>query len=238
MKNVLQICRRELASYFVSPIAYVVGAIYLAVMGGMFGLLLYYSRVATMSYLFYHVLTLLFLVLVTQVLTMRLLAEEQRQGSLELLLTSPVRDGEVVLGKFLAAVGLFLVFLLLTGSYPLLLMAVGDPDIGTLWSGYLGYFLMGAAMLAIGVFSSSVTQNQIVSAIIGIGINLVLWLVGSLGDVVGDRLRDVVAYLPLFEHYDDFVRGVIDTTDVVYFLSVIVVFLFLSTRVIESRRWK
>jgi len=238
MKNVLYIARRELASFFVSPIAYVVAAVYLAVMGGMFGLLLYYSRVATLSYLFYHYVTLLFLILITQLLTMRLLAEEQRQGSLELLLTSPVRDTEVILGKYLSGVGVFVVMLLLTGSYPLLLSAVGAPDIGPMLSGYLGYFLMGAAMLAIGLFASSLTQSQIVSAIIGIGINLVLWLSGSLGDIVGDGLRSVVEYLPLFEHYDDFVRGVIDTSDVVYFVSVIVVFLFLSTRVIESRRWK
>ena len=114
MTNVLHIARRELAAYFGSPIAYVVGAVYLAVMGGMFGLILVYSREATMAYLFYHGVSLLFLVLVSQVLTMRLLAEEQRQGTMELLLTSPVRDGEVVLGKYLESLGFYLALVGLT----------------------------------------------------------------------------------------------------------------------------
>jgi len=238
MRNLYYIARRELGAYFVSPMAYVVGGIYLAVMGGMFGLLLYYSRQATLSYLFYHGVTLLFLVLVTQVLTMRLLAEEQRQGTLELLLTSPIRDWEIVLGKYVASLGVFAAMVLLTASYPMLLLRIGNPDVGPMLSSYLGYVRLGAAMLAIGVFASSVTQNQIVAAVLGIGINLLLWLSGSLGEVVGPRLRAVVEYLPLFDHYTDFVRGIIDTQAIIYFLSVVALFLFLSTRVVESRRWR
>lgn len=238
MTNVLHIARRELAAYFGSPIAYVVGAVYLAVMGGMFGLILVYSREATMAYLFYHGVSLLFLVLVSQVLTMRLLAEEQRQGTMELLLTSPVRDGEVVLGKYLASLGVFLALVGLTLAFPLVLLRLGNPDLGPLLSGYLGYVLLGAAMLAIGVFASSVTQNQIVAAVLGIGINLILWVSGDLGDTVGEGLRAVVQYLPLFAHYTDMVRGIIDTKDIIYLLSVIVLFLFLSTRMVEARRWK
>jgi ABC-2 type transport system permease protein len=238
MRNVLHIARRELAAYFGSPVAYVVGAVYLAVMGGMFGLILVYSREATMAYLFYHGVSLLFLVLVSQVLTMRLLAEEQRQGTMELLLTSPVRDGEVVLGKYLASLGVFLALVGLTLAFPLVLLRLGNPDIGPLLSGYLGYSLLGAAMLAIGVFASSVTQNQIIAAVLGIGANLILWVSGDLGDYVGETLRPVVQYLPLFSHYTDMVRGIIDTKDLVYLLSVIVLFLFLSTRMVETRRWK
>ena len=98
--------------------------------------------------------------------------------------------------------------------------------------------LLGAAMLAIGVFASSVTQNQIVAAVLGIGINLILWVSGDLGDTVGEGLRAVVQYLPLFAHYTDMVRGIIDTKDIIYLLSVIVLFLFLSTRMVEARRWK
>lgn len=238
MRNVYHVLRREVGAYFSSPMAYVVTAVYLAVMGGMFGLLLYYSREATLQYLLYHGISLLFLVLVTQVLTMRLLAEEQRHGTLELLLTSPVRDWEVIAGKYLASVAVFLVMVLLTAAYPILLIRIGNPDVGPLLSGYLGYVLLGAAMLAIGVFASSVTQNQIVAAVLGIGINLVLWLSGDLGDVVGEGLRRVLTYLPLFSHYTDFVRGVIDTQHIIYFVSVVALFLFLSTRVVEARRWK
>jgi len=238
MKNVYHIARRELGVYFVSPIAYVVTAIYLAVMGGLSGLILYYSREATMRYVFLHGVSLLFLVLIAQVLTMRLLADEQRQGTMELLLTSPVRDWEVVIGKYLGSLALFAVMVLLTGYFPILLARVGDPDMGVILSGYLGYLLLGASLLAVGLFASSMTQNQIVAAMLGIGITLILWMAGALTELVGETLGDVVAYLPIFDHYMDFVRGIIDTKDIIYYLSVTILFLFLSVRVVESRRWK
>jgi len=238
MKNVYYIARRELSAYFVSPIAYVISAIYLAVMGGLFGFILYYSHEATMRYVLLHGVSILFLVLVTQVITMRLLADERRLGTFELLLTSPVRDWEVIAGKYLASFGLFFLMVLLTGYLPLLLIRIGNPDIGVMLSGYLGYLLLGAALLSIGVFASSLTQSQIVAAILGIGITLLLWLSGALGDFVGGSLKGFFSYLPIFDHYMDFVRGVIDTKDIVYYLSVVALFLFLSTRVVESRRWK
>jgi len=238
MKNAYYIARRELSAYFVSPIAYVISAIYLAVMGGLFGFILYYSHEATMRYVLLHGVSILFLVLVTQVITMRLLADERRLGTLELLLTSPVRDWEVIVGKYLASLGLFSLMVVLTGYLPLLLIRIGNPDIGVMLSGYLGYLLLGAALLSIGIFASSLTQSQIVAAILGIGITLILWLSGALGDFVGGSLKGFFGYLPIFDHYMDFVRGVIDTKDIVYYLSVVAVFLFLSTRVVESRRWK
>jgi|YNPNPStandDraft_1061719.scaffolds.fasta_scaffold16426_3 ABC-2 type transport system permease protein len=238
MKNLWYIARRELAAYFTSPIAYVIIAVYLAVIGGLFGFILYYSREATLRYVFLHGVSLLFLVLVTQALTMRLLADEQRQGTLELLLTSPVRDWEVVLGKYLASLMVFATMVLLTGYLGLLLLRIGKPDIGPMLAGYLGYLLLGAALLAIGVFSSSLTQNQIIAAIVGMGITLLLWLSGALVDLVGGAVGQVFAYLPIFDHYIDLVRGVIDTKDIVYYLSVTAVFLFFSVRVVESRRWK
>jgi len=238
MRNMYYIARRELGDYYVSPIAYVITAIYLAVMGGLFGIILYYGREATLRYVFLHGISLLFLVLVTQVLSMRLLADEQRLGTIELLLTNPIRDWEVVLGKYLASLGVFIVMVVLTAFFPIVLLRIGNPDIGTIWSSYLGYLLLGAALLAIGVFASSITQSQIVAAMTGIGITLLIWLVGALTELVGDTVKGLIEYLPIFDHYADFVRGIIDTTDIVYYLSVITIFLFLSTRVIESRRWK
>lgn len=238
MRNVLAITRRELRAYFRSPMAYVVSAIYLAIIGGFFGFMLYYSHEATMYYVFLNAIPLLFTVLVSQVLTMRLLADEQRQGTLELLLTSPLRDWEIVLGKYLASLGGFLAMVALTLYCPLTLLRVGNPDVGVLFSSYLGYILMSAAMLAIGVFASSLTQNQIVSAIIGIGIIIVLWLSGAVTDLVGPKVGSFFAYLPIFDHFFEFARGLIDTKDIVYYLSLIVVFLFLATRSVESRRWK
>ena len=238
MRNIYFIARRELGAYFVSPIAYVVSAIYLTFGEGSSAFLLYYSREATLRYLLLHGVTLLFLVLVTQVLTMRLLSDEQRQGTLELLLTSPLRDWEVIVGKYLASVCLLLVMITLTAYFPILLVRIGNPDLGPLLSGYLGYVLLGAALLAIGVFASSLTQNQIVAAVLGMGITMILWMSGALEDLVGDTAKAVVSYLPIFDHYPDFVRGVIDTKDIIYYLSIVVLFLFFSTRVIESRRWK
>ena len=238
MRNVYHIARRELGTYFVSPMAYVVSAMFLAIIGGLSGFILYYSREATLRYTLMHAVTLLFTILVTQVLTMRLLADEQRTGTLELLLTAPVRDWEVVIGKYVASVCFWLVMILLTGYFPILLMRIGNPDVGTMFSGYLGYFLLGAALLAVGLFASSLTQNQIVAAMVGLGVSLLLWLSGALADLVGDTLREIVSYLPIFDHYFDFVRGIIDTKDVIYYLSVVALFLFLSTRVVESRRWK
>jgi len=238
MRNVYYVMKRELGAYFTSPIAYVVIAIYLAVVGGLGGLLLYFSREATMRYVFNHAVTLLFTVLVTQVLTMRLVADERRTGTLELLLTAPLRDWEVVVGKYLASLVVLLVMMALTAYFPVTLLRVGNPDVGPILSGYLGYILLGASLLAIGLFASSVTQNQIVAAVIGIGITLLLWLSGALEELVGPTAGKVVAYLPIFAHYVDMVRGVIDTTDIVYYVTLVALFLFLSTRVIESGRWK
>lgn len=238
MRNVYHVARRELNVYLTSPIAYVVAAIYLAVLGGMSGFILYYSREATLRYTLTHGVTLLFLVLVTQVLTMRLLADEQRQGTIELLLTSPVRDWEVVTGKYLASLAVFALMMLLSAYYPIVLTRIGDPDVAVMASGYLGYLLMGSALLAIGVFASSVTQNQVVSAVLGMGITILLWLSGALTDLVDGALRDIIAYVPIFDHYFDFVRGMIDTRHIIYYLSVAVLFLFLSTRVLEARRWR
>jgi ABC-2 type transport system permease protein len=126
----------------------------------------------------------------------------------------------------------------LTAYFPILLVRLGNPDVGPMLSGYLGYLLLGACLLAVGVFASSVTQNQIVAAVIGMGITLLLWLSGALQELVGPTMGKVVAYIPIFGHYLDMVRGVVDTTDVVYYVTLIALFLFLSTRVIESGRWK
>ncbi len=238
MRNVYYVMKRELGAYFTSPIAYVVIAIYLAVVGGLGSLLMYFTREASMRYVFNHAVTLLFTVLVTQVLTMRLVADERRTGTLELLLTAPLRDWEVVVGKYLASLVVLLVMIALTAYFPMMLMRLGDPDVGPILSGYLGYVLLGASLLAVGLFASSVTQNQIVAAVIGIGIILLLWLSGALEELVGPTMGRVVAYLPIFGHYMDMVRGVIDTTDIVYYVTLIALFLFLSTRVIESGRWK
>ncbi len=234
---ILQIAKRELNAYFVSPIAYVSAAVFLAVFGAMFALILYFSREATLRYVFDHGVALLFFVLITQVITMRLLADESRQGTLELLLTAPVRDWEIVLGKYLAALALLALMLVLAGYFAVVLLLIGNPDVGPMLTGYLGYFLLGAALLAVGEFASSVTESQLVAALLGLGITLMLWLLGAAAEIVGGAVGEFLAYLPIFDHAWDMLRGIVDTKNVIYLISVVAVFLFMTTRVLESKRW-
>jgi len=180
---------------------------------------------------------LLFFVLVTQVITMRLLADESRQGTLELLLTAPVRDWEIVVGKYLASLALLALMLGLAGYFAVVLLLIGNPDVGPMLTGYLGYFLLGAALLAVGEFSSSVTESQLVAALLGLGITLMLWLLGAAAEMVGGAVGEFLAYLPIFDHTWDMLRGVVDTKNVIFLLSVVAVFLFMTTRVLESKRW-
>ncbi|MGB9578406.1 MAG: ABC transporter permease, partial [Halothiobacillaceae bacterium] len=208
----------------------------LAIMGYFFAMILYYSREATMRYTLGNMTTVL--LFVAPILTMRLLAEEQRMGTIELLLTAPVKDWEVVLGKFLGSLALYACMLGVSLYFPLVLTMVGNPDPGPIVSGYVGMLLLGGALLSLGVLTSSLTQNQIVSAVLGVVLIILLWLVSALGDVTGAPLSGVFRYLALSEHFYDFFKGVIDTRDVIYYLSVIAAALFLATRVLETRRWR
>lgn len=236
MKNAWLIARRELASYFTSPIAYAVTAVFLLVAGYLFWVILYYSREATMRYLFYNVTTLL--LLVGPALTMRLIAEERRTGTIELLLTSPVRDGEVIAGKFLAALGLWALMLALTLVYPALLKLFGNPDFGPIVSGYLGLLLAGGAVLALGVIASTVTSNQVIAALVAFGLSLFLWLADALQGIATGALGSFFSYLSMSTHFYDLAKGVIDTRDVVFYLSLTFGSLFVATRLLETRRWK
>jgi ABC-2 type transport system permease protein len=234
--TVLTIARRELEAYFVSPIAYIVTAAFLVISGYLFSLILIDLHQASLEILFANIIvTLLF---ITPLLTMRLLADEQRMGTLEVLMTAPVRDWEVVVGKFLAALGLFGVMLLFTLSYPFLIWRFGgSPDPGPIISGYLGLLLMAGAMLAIGTLTSTMTSNQMVAAVLCFGILLMLWLVDA-ASRVAPSLAGLLAELSLRERYLDFARGAINLEDVVYYLSLVAGALFIATRVLESRRYR
>jgi len=232
MRNVWAIAKRELYAYFGSPIAYVTMAAFLAMMGLLFWLLIVYTQQATMNYILGSGWTSFFLILYAAVVTMRLLAEEQRSGTLELVLTAPVRDWEMIVGKYLAGLLLFLAMLVLSLYQPLLLARVGNPDLGAAASGYLGFFLAGAAFLAIGTLTSTLTRNQVVAAILAIAIGVALWLVQFAGDrSAGTLVGDFLARLGFFTHYFDFLDGIIDTQHVVYYLSLVALSLFLATRV-------
>lgn len=236
MRTALVIARRELLAYFISPIAYMVSAVFLLIAGYLFSLILIQSRQASMEGLFFNIMVVL--IFVVPLLTMRLLSDEQKTGTLEILLTAPVRDWEVVLGKYLAAMGMFGVMLACTLYFPFILWRVGGaPDWGPIMTGYLGLILLTSAMMAIGTLTSAITENQIVAAVLGFGILLLLWLIDSAGNIATGS-APVLSYLSLPMHYNDFARGAINLEDVVYYLSVTIGALFIATRVLETRRYR
>lgn len=177
------------------------------------------------------------LLLFAAVLTMRLIAEERKLGTWELLLTAPVRDTEVVLGKFLSSLAVLVTMLVLTLYYPILLIILGDPDMGPIGTSYLGLFLLGSASLAVGIFASSLTSNQIVSAVVAGGILFALWSVGMAASFVPEALGEILSYLSLSYHFNDFIRGVVDTRAIIYYLSITALFLYLAIRSLETGRW-
>jgi len=232
----LAIAQRELKSYFVSPIAYVVTALFLLIAGFLFSVILLNTNEASLRYLISN-LSVIWL-FITPALTMRLLAEEARTGTIELLLTNPVRDLEVVLGKYLGALGFVLVMIACTLYFPALLFALGTPDQGPIVTGYLGVILQAAAFLAIGLMASSLTQNQIVAAVLTFAILLIMWLSESVANFVGRPFGDIMRYLSVTQHFQDFSRGVIDSSHVIYFLSVIAAALFITFLSLQTRRWR
>lgn len=236
MGKLWAIAGRELRSYFVSPLAYVVGALFLLVSGYLFSLILFGSREASLRGLFEN-LSVVFL-LITPALTMRLLAEERARGTVELLMTAPVKDTDIVVGKYLAAC-LYLVFLLaLTALFPAILAWVGKPDWMPILTGYVGVFFLGASFLAVGLMASSWTNNQVIAAISTFAISLVIWLLPSSTSVVGQQFGSVLEYLSVISHQQNLGRGIIDTTDLVFYVSFIVTCLFLTVRSVEVYRWR
>jgi len=243
MKNTWAIAWKEIKGYFSSPMAYVVALIFLALTGYFFvrsvdaGVSGAPFAEASLRDLLRN-MSIFILPWLAPVLTMRLLAEEQKIGTIELLLTAPVRDWEVVMGKFIASMAFYLGTLALTLWYVLMLVWRGNPEPGPILSGYLGIILFGAAGMSIGLLASSLTNNQIVAAVVSLGILVLLTFLELGADQVTGVGSTIVAQLGLTTHFDDFVRGVIDTSNVVYYVSLIVVFLFLTTRSLEMRRWR
>lgn len=238
MRGILTIAAREWGAYTASPVAYVIAAVFLALTGYLFSVILFGSREATLRYLFDNIGFLL--VLIAPLLTMRLFAEERRTGTVELLLTLPFRDSEVVLGKFFASLLLMLAMIVPTLWYVALLIFVARavPDMGPLATGYLGVLLQGAALIALGLFASSLTSNQVVAAVVAFTIGLSFWLVGAMGGFVGGpQVAEFLRFLTFPERFADFSRGVIDLRSVVFYLSLITAFLFLSYTSLQTRRW-
>jgi len=238
MSRVLAIAGRELKSYFNSPIAYLFASVFIVLTSWLFFNSFFAVGQATMRWFFVY-LPWIFMFMVPAV-TMRLWAEEKMLGTLELLMTLPVRDHETVLGKYVAALIFLTMTILLTFPLALVVLKLGKPDVGPLIGGYLGSILLGASFLAIGTFCSSLSENQIVAFIITVVLSFVLFIVGE--DIVlaalPDALRPFFKYLGIGTHFGSIGRGVVDSRDIVYYLSLIGFFLFLNLKVVESRKWR
>jgi ABC-2 type transport system permease protein len=236
MRNVWAVAVRELRAYFLSPLAYLVIAFFLFGAGLLFGLIIESSREASLRGLISNV-SVLFLFVVPMI-SMRLLAEEQRTGTIELLLTNPVQEWQIVVGKFLSSILLLLVMVGLTLLYPLFLFIFGNPDQGPILTGYVGVVLQAAAFLAVGLWASSLTENQIVAAVLAFVFLLVLWLSDNLGQSLGGTIGTVVSYTSVINHFQDFPQGVINTKDVLFYLSMVAAGLVLSTLSLQTRRYR
>ncbi len=243
MRNTATIAWKEIKGYFTSPVAYVVALMFVALTGYFFvrsvdSILTGANFPEASLRGLMRQISIFILPWLAPVLTMRLLAEEQKIGTIELLLTSPVRDWEVVLGKFIASMTFFLAALAMTLWYVLMLEWRGNPEMGPLLSGYLGIILYGGAAMSVGLLASSLTSNQIVAAVTSLGLLVLLTFLEVGADQVTGVASTIVGQLGMTTHFDDFVRGVVDTSNVVYYLSLMAVFLFLTVRSLETRRWR
>ena len=254
MRNVWLIWRKEMRSYFVSPIAYILLLMCALIFGFFFWSLLQaylqFSMEAQMRgemfpmnmpeeitrRLFGNVpVTGLFII---PLITMRLFAEEKRTGTIELLTTSPIRDGEVILGKWLAATTLYACLLLLSAVNIAFLFIYSHPDWKPMLVSYLGLLLQGAALLAIGTFISTLTKNQIIAGAATFGVCLLIFVCGWVGEYNSETWARVLAYLSVSTHMESFTRGTLDSKDAIYYLTLILVGLFLTARSMESLRWR
>jgi len=254
MSNILAIARKELNSYFASPIAYVVigafalifGLFYVSLlnwfvqqgmqmgqmgMGGPVNVNQQMIRLLLQN-------TAVVILFVLPMVTMRCYAEEKRSGTMELLLTSPVTDFEILMGKFLGALALYACMLAVTFVHLAILFRYGNPDWRPIAAGYLGLLLLGGSFISVGLLMSSLTRNQIVAGMVTFGLVLLLWIVDWIGSFAGPRVEAVVSYLSITGHLDDFAKGVIDTKHVVYYLSFITFGLFLTAKSVDSERWR
>ena len=236
MSPALTISRREIRTYFNSPVAYIVVSVFTIITGYLFFTQLLLEQQAEMRG-FFGSMPLLFMFLAPAI-TMRLLADERSSGTLEMLITMPVRDWEVVLGKFLAAMALVCTALGLTLVFAITVRVFGPLDRGPTIGGYLGLLLMGGAYVAIGVMCSAFTRNSIVAFIVAFAISFALFLFGHVVQFVPQALQPLVAFLSISNHFENISRGVIDTRDVIYYLSVMGVSLLMATLALESRRWR
>lgn len=238
MNNVLTIAGRELKAYILSPLAWIIIALFAFFTGFIFVQVLVATRIADLSPIFGWVAVLA--LILTPALTMRLFSEEYKLGTMELLLTAPARDWQIVVGKFLAAWIGFAILLIPTLWQVLILKRFGDPDFGILGSSYLGVLLLGAAFVGVGMFASALTQNQFVAYMIGMIFLLFLWVADAPANALGasNWASDFLSHIALPAHFQDFFSGVLDSEHLLYFVSLALIAIVLTTLVVSSRRWR
>jgi len=250
MSNVLAIAGKELKAYYSSPIAYVVLGFFALMFGFFFySLLLYFDRQSLQAAgqpvnvneqflrpVFLNA-TVIFL-FVLPLVTMRTYSEEKRSGTIELLLTAPLTDLQIILGKFLGAMGLYASMLAITLVHVGLLFKFGDPEWRPIVTTYLGLLLMGGCFVSAGLLISSLTKNQIVAGMITFGVFLMLWVINWIASFMGPTAQQVLNYLSITDHLDDFTKGIIDTKHLVYYVSFITFGLFLTARSVDTERWR
>ncbi len=236
MRKTLLIARREATAYLASPGAYVIIAVFTAITGFLFvdGVSAPFPEATVDRYAGAVIFSMVFL---GPALTMRLFAEERRLGTLDLLLSSPVSDWQVAAGKHLGALTLYTLMLAATLPYAGLLYWLGTPDTGPVATAYLGMFLYGSAALAVGLWASSLTANQAVAAVVGVGALVLLSATQLAAETTSGWVSAALAEASMAARFADLRRGVLDVADVVYYLSLVALFLFLAVRSIESRRW-
>jgi ABC-2 type transport system permease protein len=252
MRNILAIADKELRSYFASPIAYILIGFFLLPFGVFFYLYLnsfvkqslqmaqYGGAMNINQQVIRYVLqnASVIILFLMPMITMRTYSEEKRSGTIELLLTSPVTDVEIILGKFFGALGVYTALLAVTLLYMGILFVYGNPEWRPLVASYLGLLLMGATFISIGLMISSTTKNQIVAGVVTFVVFLLLWIVGWFADSAGPTIGPITSWLSITEHFDDFSKGIIDTKHVLYYLSLITFGLFLTAKSVDTERWR
>lgn len=241
LRNLWIIFRHEFNLFFLSPVVYLIGAVWYFLAAGFFSISLFSMNQGFVEPNMYNMLdTMIFLMIfIAPALTMRLVSEELRQGTHELLFTAPIRDWEIIVGKWLAVWAVFTVFILLTAILPVILVTRGNPDVGMILTGYLGLWLLGGATLAIGTLASSLTQYQLVAFMVTMGLLVFLWISDGVTQIIqSPSVNSVLSEISLTNHYYNLVsRAIIDPVDIAYFVVLIALSLFLATQMLSTRRW-
>jgi ABC-2 type transport system permease protein len=252
VRNIMAIADKELRSYFSSPIAYIIIGFFLLPFGVFFYLYLTaFVRQSMQQAQFGGAMNInqnviryvlqnasVIILFIMPMITMRTYSEEKRSGTIELLLTSPLTDLEIIVGKFLGALGLYMALLSVTLPYMGILFYYGNPEWRPVAAGYLGLLLMGGTFVSLGLLISSTTNNQIVAGIVTFVVFLLLWIIGWFADSAGPTIGPITSWLSITEHFDDFSKGIIDTKHVLYYLSLITFGLFLTAKSVDTERWR